>query len=210
MAQASEFRTMFLQEQAAAAALASDGDKEVILKRLIQAQERSDMYQRLHYVFKPTNSGAITHLEVPADDDWQWPYDPKAVRAWKSELDSQKVEDHLFKRNILHFGQSKETPWTQAPFSDIPFSGTGPIADSILNGTYHPKLTGPTEKYVELLLVQLHRKLPAISTEITPVALTKGFKAWKESTSTSPSSRHLGHYLSLLRPDGRKDSNTTK
>jgi hypothetical protein len=43
MAQASELRTMFIQEQAAAA-LVSDGNKEVILKRLLQAQERSDMY----------------------------------------------------------------------------------------------------------------------------------------------------------------------
>jgi hypothetical protein len=42
-------------------------------------------------------------MEVPAEDDWQWPYDPKAVQAWKSKIDSQKVEDHLFDRNIFTF-----------------------------------------------------------------------------------------------------------
>ena len=87
------------------------------------------MYKRLHHVFKPSNTGAISHLETPADDDWEWPYDPKTVTDWKKEYDTQKVEDLLFERNIQHFGQSKETPWTQPPFSSIPFTGTGPIAD---------------------------------------------------------------------------------
>jgi hypothetical protein len=110
----------------------------------------------------------------------------------------------------LHFGQSKETPWTQPPFSDIPFTGTGPIADAILDGTYHPETTGPTSRYVNLLLDQLKRRLPTLPVGITEAEITKGFQAWKEITSTSPSNRHLGHYKSLLRPDGREGNETTK
>ena len=30
----------------------------------------------------------------------------------------------------------------------------------------------------------------------------QGFKKWKESTTTSPPGRHLGHHYSLLAPDG--------
>ena len=33
--------------------------------------------------------------------------------------------------------------------------------------------------------------------------IKKGFKRWKEKTSTSPSNRHLGHYKSLLAADGK-------
>jgi hypothetical protein len=40
---------------------------------------------------------------------------------------------------------------------------------------------------------------------ITEKEISQGFKLWKEVTSTPPSNRHLGHYVSLLRPDGRKD-----
>ena len=37
-----------------------------------------------------------------------------------------------------------------------------------------------------------------IPTEISEDDITKGFKSWKESTSTSPSGRHLGHYKALI------------
>ena len=37
--------------------------------------------------------------------------------------------------------------------------------------------------------------------------MTQGFKKWKESTTTSPSTRHLGHYKSFLVSDG-KDNDT--
>jgi hypothetical protein len=50
------------------------------------------MYKRLHHVFKPPNTGAISYVEVPAED-WQWPYDPKQVQNWKREYKPEKVED---------------------------------------------------------------------------------------------------------------------
>ena len=33
---------------------------------------------------------------------------------------------------------------------------------------------------------------------ITEDDIKKGFKSWKESTTTSPSGRHLGHYKALI------------
>ena len=35
--------------------------------------------------------------------------------------------------------------------------------------------------------------------------MSQGFKKWKESTSTSPSNRHLGHYKSFLVSDGTEN-----
>ncbi len=208
MSQATDYRSIFLHELAAAAALAGDDDKETILKRLVSAQERSETYQRLHHVFKPANTGAISHLEVPTGE-WQWPYDPKQVTTWTREYDSQKVEDHLFDRNILHFGQAKETPWTKPPFSDIPFDGTGPIADAILDGTFPYEPSEPHGKYIQLLLDSLQAKLPTLPSDITAKDISNGFRVWKEMTSTSPSNRHLGHYKALLSLDGREDNDST-
>jgi hypothetical protein len=202
MMAAADFRRMFLEEQAAAAALHSDDSKEKILQCLIKSHERSEMYKRLHHVFKPQNTGAISHLEIPTGD-WQWPYNPKTVESWTREYDShQTVEDHLFTRNKAHFGQSKETPWTQPPFSNIPFTGTGDIADSILAGTFSYEPTWSTGLYNKLLIQELRRKLPDLPVGITEKDISDGFKTWKEITSTSPSNHHPGHYVSLLRPDG--------
>jgi hypothetical protein len=209
MSEASDYRSIFLHEQAAAAVLSSDATKETILKRLINAQERSDTYKRLHHIFKPANTGAISHLEVPKGE-WQWPYGPKKVNEWTREYDTQKVEDHLFERNITHFGQAQETPWTKPPFSDIPFDGTGPITNAILNGEYTYEQTGPHGKYIKLLLDALQRKLPTLPANITEHDIRQGYKVWNKIASTSPSNRHLGHSKALLSPDGRDDKATTK
>jgi hypothetical protein len=211
MSQAKEHRSMFLHEQAAAAAFDSNDDKEAMLKRLTSSQERSETCQQLHHVFKPANTGAISHLEVPTGE-WQWPCDPKQVTSWTKEYDSRKVEDHLFDRHIHHFGQAKETPFTKAPFSDMPFDGTGPTADAMLDGAFEYEQHGPHGKYNQLLIDALKRKLPTPPADITEKDISNGFRAWREmtSTSTSPSNRHLGHYKALLSPDGRTDKDATK
>jgi hypothetical protein len=44
-----------------------------------------------------------------------------------------------------------------------------------------------------------------IETEISEADFISGFKDWKESTSTSPSGRHLGHYKAIVNdPDLKK------
>jgi len=51
---------------------------------------------------------------------------------------------------------------------------------------------------------------PEISFKITHVELRRGFKVWTESTATSPSGRHLGHYKSLVKNDDMEDFSFTK
>ena len=68
MSKATDHRSMFLHEQAAA--LSSDTNKEKILKGLIKGQERSEADKRFHRVFTPTNTGAIiSYLEVPTEQN---------------------------------------------------------------------------------------------------------------------------------------------
>jgi hypothetical protein len=156
MSQAADMRLLFLHDQAAANPLAGNEDKEKVLSRLIQSQERSDMYKKLHHIFKPAITGASSHLEVPTGK-LQWPYDSKAVETWQREDEPQTVEDLIFDCNTHHFGQSRETPWIHPPFSSIPFGGTGPIAEAILDGRYNYRPSGPTCPYVQLVIDTLER-----------------------------------------------------
>jgi hypothetical protein len=43
------------------------------------------------------------------------------------------------------------------------------------------------------------KKHPTIPTDITEDDVTYGFKKWKETTSSSPSGRHLGHYKTIIK-----------
>ena len=47
-----------------------------------------------------------------------------------------------------------------------------------------------------------------ISKYISIKQMSDGFKCWRESTSTSPSKRHLGHYKCLLTSDGNEHDKT--
>ena len=48
-----------------------------------------------------------------------------------------------------------------------------------------------------------------ISTELTVEQLISGIKIWKETTSTSPSGRHLGHYKAIIRDENLAQLFTT-
>ena len=64
----------------------------------------------------------------------------------------------------------------------------------------HYYLEQQTSKITFILSSPLHH-------HISLTDMTQGFKKWKESTTTSPSTRHLGHYKSFLVSDG-KDNDT--
>ena len=51
---------------------------------------------------------------------------------------------------------------------------------------------------------------PNIRDTITKEDIKRGYKKWRESTSTSPSSRHLGYYKSIIASDGINNSERKK
>jgi hypothetical protein len=58
-----------------------------------------------------------------------------------------------------------------------------------------------------LILQKISQKpQPTIDSTITREDLQNLFKHWKESTSTSPSGCHLGHWHALLAPDGTRQN----
>ena len=89
------------------------------------------------------------------------------------------------------------TPFTHGILGTIPFSGTGPITDRILDGTLTVQ-----DPIVQLVLDNLKRPthLKLIPATVTLDEVKGKFDNWKETTSTSPiTKRHLGHYQCLTR-----------
>ena len=52
------------------------------------------------------------------------------------------------------------------------------------------------------ILKKAKRKTEEIKTEFMVDEVKNGFQRWRETTSTSPSGIHLGHYKSILKRDG--------
>jgi hypothetical protein len=103
------------------------------------------------------------------------------------------VQDLIQKWNIVHFGQAHGTPLTKDPLTKLNWQASSIKAIELINGTIPISILNENQ-YVHKILnyIANREQLPAIDTYITAKQVGKGFRKWRESTSTSPSGCHLG------------------
>ena len=123
----------------------------------------------------------------------------KLVRSTTIDI-PEEIVANLQKRNRKHFGQAHGSPFTVSPLSDdLGFHGIGPNAQLIMNGQYD---TSPFDENVRLLLQHLQLSQEMMEIESVSTITEKEFRGklatWRESTSTSPSGLHLGHWKALV------------
>jgi hypothetical protein len=101
-------------------------------------------------------------------------------------------------RNRLHFGQAQGTPFTELPLqSDVDWLAQTPAAEQILQGKYTTQLNTP-QCVSFLQSCQATTTPDSIPCEVTLDEFRGKLKTWRESTTTSPSGRHLGRYKALF------------
>lgn len=109
----------------------------------------------------------------------------------------EHVVRHLRFRNQRHFGQAEDTI---TPLSDdLGFDGQRSGSEQILRGVYD---YSGNDCDVEILLKHLNQIAAIEKIETQPHITEKDFRgsklqAWRESTTTSPSGLHLGHYKAM-------------
>jgi exonuclease III len=174
------------------------GDRETatILRRLKKAEDLKQLWKKLKAVRSKDKSQGVVRLEIPQDET----IDPKKCNDWQIVDIPTEIVRHLQQRNRNHFGQAHGTPFTIPPLSDhLGFSGDGEAALEMLNGTYD---AGTLDESVQLLISHL-KYINGIAADtcrptITDAEFCGKLRVWRESTSTSPSGLHLGHYKALV------------
>jgi ribonuclease HI len=204
-----------LNARAAQEAARHHQDEEHVLKRIIAAERFHEIFQRLRSALHRNQTSSLTRLKVPAEACDETTLEPNSYldtypttsQNWITLEDKHLIERHLIARNNTHYRQANSTPFgTTAIGDDLGYHGTSQAATSILQGNYHPPegttLSEESTAYVAALqhpyahLPEAER--PTITSYISVEDLIQGFGHWPESTSTSPSGRHLGHYRSML------------
>ena len=175
-------------------------------------------YRRLNFQRnRTTDGGGITRLQVPhswptmneynEEEDYNLE-DPKAVdqaaprdnSKWKEVNCPKEIEFLLRLRNQRHFGQAETdgTPFTTEDMKHkFNWSASTDEAELVLKGEFE------SEEITEIARLMLDNLTRVTEVEdkvrfVTKKDFTGKFKAWRESTSTSPSGRHLGHYKALV------------
>lgn len=124
--------------------------------------------------------------------------DPKTTQNWSTITDPDAIERYLILRNKKHFNQSQGTPLTDKAWTDVlNWAADSDTARQITAGLYG---TDHLESTHAAVLKACHRRLPEplIDAELTLETFQSKLKHWRESTATSPSGRHLGHYRALI------------
>ena len=202
---AKELRQKFLETKAESEANAAT-NKEAAIRKIIAAEKTKQDWQTLRTCYKNRPTKGMSHVIAPSTDPAECArqyHNPNPDPSqWKSIYDIETMEKILQARNQTHFGQAKGTPFTTPPLSTMfGWCGTTTEATDLLNGTLEPStLEGISNATQEILqaLSEPIKGIQEIRPHITIDDLKNGFKRWRESTSTSPSGRHLGHYRSII------------
>jgi hypothetical protein len=162
----------------------------------------------LRNCIKPTDKSGIRTLKEPVkDEQGNIAKDDNGKEIWKILNDPQQIEKTLIDRNITHFGQAHNTPFTSDDVTRIfGQDGHSHNTEELLQGSI-PDIDHLPIK-VQLILKKIASSpQPTFDPEISTNKLKETYKNWKESTSTSPSGCHLGHWHALMAPDGTKPTN---
>ena len=172
------------------------------LRQLIKAEETKRLFNKLKYLRKRHTKSRLTRVLIPTNPS----SDPSNCTEWTAIDDPQEMESLILQRNQQHFGQAAGTPFASPPLSDdVDFSTESPNSDVILCGEYNAaELDEMVQHTISHLRAIDHLQCPTL--QLSTSQFTNRLKSWAESTSTSPSGRHLGHYMALVKPHGVPDT----
>ncbi len=167
-----------------------------ILRRLQKAEDIKQLFQKLKVIRLSNQRQGVTRIEIPLHPG----DDPKECQEWRQVDVPTEVLHQLQQRNRAHFGQAHGSPFTVAPLVDqLGFCGDGSGSEDILKGEFD---TTDLDDNVALLIQHLQQTAEMAALESTPSITEQDYtgklRVWKESTSTSPSGLHLGHYKVML------------
>ena len=170
------------------------------------------MHRSIKHYTKQKQSSGIKFNEILLDDSIPWNSIPPSLPSdqWQKVDNPEEIEKVLTSRNKSNLSQSEGIPFIVAPLKDIlgPDSFI-PFGNALLTGTVN--ITNlPWSKLQKLYFNNLQKVSGSLSSPIflhIPVGyMTSGFRKWKESTTTSPLHRHIGHYKSFLVSDSNDEN----
>ena len=166
------------------------------LRRIKKAEDIKNLFKKLKYVRNSAQRKGVTRVEIPRDPQ----ADPKKCNDWVQVDIPTDILDLLQKRNRAHFGQAFGSPFTIPPLStQLGFDGSGTYGQQILEGTYDADgLSENVQLLIQYMKSTHERHQAPASSRITADELRSKLKVWSESTTTSPSGIHLGHYKALI------------
>ena len=219
---AAEHRVMHLEERAQFHVdIGKNSNKASEVKRLKNIEQQKNDSVHINFSINDASRGSASYILIPSEKEYTnmpefdgniysvqniWdriqPRGGEDIASWIRVTDKNQMEDMLIQWQILHYTQANNTPfsnefWTNELEKDK-------VSDRIIEGNFDPPADLPWE--AKEILAHMKRS-PQIEKEIDHHTTFEDFKKFyrlaTESTSSSPSGRHYGHFKALLHMDTR-------
>jgi hypothetical protein len=189
------------------------------VESIIRKHRTLESYARIRWVTKPNSGGGLQQVDVPKqDEDGNIVRDEEGNEVREVLLEVEEIHKAILERNRKHFHQADDTTFAGGVkntilYDLIGYTGMSQAARDLVDGTFMEKYGNELDILPEMEQVIQELAMPEaikvfgkkIDCEITEEDFMSGFKKWKESTSTSPSIQHLGHYTAIVNdPDLKK------
>ena len=206
---ATESRKNFLEQKAIAMETLGYGDKKQNLKAIRNSEESAHVYQKMRRVTGKTKGGPIGYTQVPNIPDRpghppHYPLDKlndaeKARVTFDTVNDPDIMGDLMINRNTDHFGQAEGSEFTLQPLQDmlVPDACTK-IADAMLKQNTHIDNNEISPVAKAMLTAIQHPLLPTLDINTAVQTIIGKYKAWRTSTTTSPSGLYLDLYKAIF------------
>lgn len=178
------------------------------LKQLKFREKIRQIHRKISQTLHPISQQGIDHIDIPDNralgTNLGDPEQPKTWKGpWKTLRDPLDIAREIKKVNINQYNQAYNTPLGSGPLADaIGRRGDTIAANTLLSkGISHLPTDNLLPETIRLLTNLIH-SYPLIDTE-TPTTITteeiiNTYKNVKETTSSSPSGRHVGYYKAIL------------
>ena len=187
---------------------------KIVQHRTIRSESCRRLYSAIRQIVNPSEYSPLANIQVPRPIGIPEPTTPDQVTnilktlpadslMWDTVITQSEIEAHLLTFNREAFRAAAESPCGHGVIHDaLTFTSISAASEDLLKGII------PTDWHGDNMLLRdflASFKIPdtvldadPISTEVTCEDIIHGFGGWKESTATSPSGRHLGHYKALI------------
>jgi hypothetical protein len=157
---------------------------EAAIKQLLHIEASIQTYASIKQVMNwTTYQLGLTSIRIPTED-----------RTYQTIIDAVEIKPQLINQNCNHYAHAEHTAMAHHLIQEeMGVSGTSNFCNKVLLGTADLSHLPTT---LQAIIRQLHQPhLVEVNDIISFDDYKDALQKWKESTSTSPSSQHLRHYI---------------
>ena len=195
---ASELRDQHLFDIGELLRVARNTQAKYIVDEIKKVEEAMALARKLSPYNAKTRNGPLDSVLVPG----------AAVDSWVRLEEPSCIEDAILKQNQQDLEYAQQCPFLQSPLKEyLGNIGATSGADAFLQGTAQVDTSGyPNQLEVDTLLANL-QKVTEHTLELVPTdkEYRTSYRKIRESTASSPSGLHYGHYKAAVETDvGKK------